>query len=361
MFKPELRRSRHFLLASAALGLMLGACSAAKTEKSSPPDLSVEATTVQPAASPSPIVASGALRRRREMALAFRIPGVMTKLLVDEGDTLKKGQLIASLDPTDVAARLARADADLDRAQRDADRLKGLVDRGAISRQQYEAQQTALAGARAARQSAAFDRRWADLVAPASGQVLSRTAQQGEIVQPGQIVLTLSDNDSPMVVRVAVADRDVFNVKLGQTVKVRLSALPGQSLEARVSRIGQQAGAASGAVEIEATLPPKSGLRSGMIAEVEIARPATTLSAYSRIPAEAVLEVSGDHGFVMAYDPATRTARRTPVQFGGFDGDEALIRGVAPGVRLITAGAGYATDGQRVTVNDPARPAEATR
>jgi RND family efflux transporter MFP subunit len=336
--------------------IALAGCSPAAPKPTVPQSLSVQAVTVAPPGAASPIIVSGTLRRRREMTLAFRMPGVMTRLLVDEGDTLKKGQLIASLDPTDVQARLVRATADLDRAQKDADRLKGLVDKGAISRQQYEAQETALVSARAARQSAAFDRRWADLIAPASGQVLSRSAQQGEILQPGQTVLTLSDDTSPMVVRVPVADADVMQISLGQAVRVRLSALPGQTLEARISRIGQLAGASTGSVEVEATLAANTALRSGLIAEVEIPRPVSKGSRFSRIPAEAVLEVSGEHGFVMAYDPVSKTARRTAIRFGGFEGDEALIEGVSPGARLITAGAGYVSDGQRVTVVDPAHP-----
>ena len=65
------------------------------------------------------------------------------------------------------------------------------------------------------------------------------------------------------------------------------------------------------------------------------------------------MEASGEHAFVLLLDPQTNKVRRTAVRFGGFDGDNALIAGLPAGARVITAGAGFVSDGQRVTVVDP--------
>ena len=341
----------------ATIACALAACGAKPPANAGrgPAPTPVQVASVQAPAGRAPIEASGSLRRLRESVLSFRVPGVMTSLLVDEGDTVRAGQVVATIDPAGLDARLHQAAADLERAKRDVDRFSPLVEKGAISREQLDNQRTALASARAVYDAAAFDRRWAVLRAPTSGVVLVRTAQTGEVLGAGQPVVTLADGASPLVIRVPLTDRDVARVRLGQAVQVRLDALPGQTVPGRISRIGQRARSESGQVEIEATIASMSALRSGMLGSVRIeagAGPAAA-SAYLRVPAEAVLEASGARASVLRLD-ATSRARRSPVGFGGFDGDDALVTGLQPGDRVITAGAGYVSDGERVTVVDPA-------
>ena len=344
-----------FLLAAGAL---LAGCGGQKAAAVKPPSPAVEVVEITAPQGDGDVTATGALRRRREMTLSFRIPGVITALRVDEGDAVRQGQPIADLDPAAVEAKLRQTNADLQRAKRDAARFAQLVERGAISRQQAEAQETAVTDAQAAYDTAAFDRRWARLLAPASGVVLTRTAQVGEVVQPGQAVVTLADGGSPLVLRAPLSDRDIGRVRLGATARVTLDAQPGQVLIGSVSRIGQRAGPQSGAIEIEITLPARPGLRSGLIARAAISATggrASGGSGYVRAPAETVLEANGDRAFVLRYDPARRIAVRTQVRFGGFEGDSALLGGLPAGTRLITAGAGYVADGETVSVIDPTR------
>ena len=181
MIDPRRSISVTGIVAGIAL-LSLAACGGkpkvAATAKAPTP---VQVAFVSAPSGESVVEAAGSLRRLRESALSFRIPGVMTRLMVDEGDTVKAGQVIATLDAAGVDARLRQAAADLDRAKRDVDRFAPLVEKGAISREQLDNQKTALASARAAYDSAAFDRRWATLRAPSSGVVLSRAAQAGEV------------------------------------------------------------------------------------------------------------------------------------------------------------------------------------
>ena len=320
------------------------------------PVAAVEVVSLSAPNSDQTLQATGALRREREMVLSFRIPGVITSLSVDDGDTVRAGQVLARLDPTAVEARLRQARADLDRARRDEARYAKLAETGFVSRQRTEAQAAAASSAQAAYDSAAFDRRWANLVAPSSGVVLARAAQSGEVVQPGQAILSLADQNSPLILRVPLSDRDIGKIRLGTEAQITLDALPGQAITGKVSRIGQRAGAQSGAIEIDITLPAKPGLRSGLIATAKIAAagPATTQAGFARLPAEAILEANGAQAFVMLLDAKTQPARRTQVVFGGFDGDDALVKGLDSEARVITAGAGFVNDGQKVEVVDPA-------
>ena len=186
--------------------------------------------------------------------------------------------------------------------------------------------------------------------------VLTRTAQRGEVVQPGQPIITVADFASPLVLRVPVADRDVARIRLGSLAAVQADALGAGQMTGRVTRIGQQAGAQSGAIEIEVTLPASGRLRSGMVATARIgATPLSVATVYARVPAEAILEANGGRAFVMRYDAERRVARRTAVAFGGFDGDDALVGGLPERARVITGGAGYVADGDRVAINAAAR------
>jgi hypothetical protein len=174
----------------------------------------------------------------------------------------------------------------------------------------------------------------------------------------------IADDSSPLVLRAPLSDRDIGRVAMGARARVSLDSHPGETLEGVVSRIGQRAGAQSGAIEIEITLTARPGLRSGLIARARIDVHAPTDSAtagFARAPAEAILEADGEKAFVMVYDAASHRARRLGVRFGGFDGDDALVAGLPPDTQVITAGAGYVSDGEVVNVVDPARLAvEAT-
>jgi multidrug efflux system membrane fusion protein len=347
---------RNRLLASAAVLAMaaLSACGGKpKTEAAAAPT-PVEAVLVAAPGASGSVGGAGALERRREMALSFRIPGVLTAMKVEAGDRVSAGQLVAAIDPAGVDARQQQTVADLERARRDLERDKTLFEKGFVARQHIDDRASALKAAQAAYDAARFDRRWASLVSPVSGVVLTRQAQAGEVVAAGQVVARVADLSSPLILRLPLPARDAARVLVGDAAQVTVEELGDQTLSARVTRIGQAADTRTGAinVEIEISAPPPN-LRSGQVAHATLAvRAAPTAgTAYARIPAEAVLEASGQRAFVLRYDGGK--ARRTAVTFGGFDGDDALVSGLPGGTRVITAGAGFVADGEAVRVIDP--------
>lgn len=344
------------LLVAAALG----ACNAKPKVDDPVAPTPVEAARVAAPDAAGSVGGAGTLERRREMALSFRIPGVLTSMRVEAGDSIRAGQAIAAIDPAGVDARQQQTGADLERARRDVERDKTLFDKGYVSRQRLDDRASALKAAQAAYDAARFDRRWASLVSPVSGVVLERRAQTGEVVAAGQVVARVADLSSPLVLRLPLAARDASRVRVGDTAQVKVEDLQAnggsQRLAGRVTRVGEAADTRTGAiaVEIELSAPPPA-LRSGQIAHASLAvraAPGAT-TAYARIPAEAVLEANGQRAFVFRFDHGK--ARRTPVTFGGFDGDDALVAGLADGTQVITAGAGFVADGEAVRVIDPTR------
>lgn len=340
-------------LALLALAALASGCDGQKKPGSAdvPPAVGV-AQAVAVAASP-PVLATGSLRRDRESQLSFRVPGEIAVLLAETGDHVRSGQVLAQINPTAYAARLAAARATLAQARRDRDRLAPLVGRGSASRQQFEDQDMAVAVDQAAVDAAEYDLRSASLRAPADGVILTRTAQRGEVVGAGQPVLSFADAGSPLLLRLPLADRDAAAVRLGARAAVTLAAMPGVQLAGTVSRIGGQSSPGTGTVSVDVRLPDQPSLLSGMIARAEIARlPDPRLPQLARVPAEALLEGSGQNAAVFVLDRKLATAHRVAVRFAGFDGDAALLGGIRPGQEVITTGGAYVSDGQVVQVAD---------
>lgn len=344
------------LLISALAGLMVAACARPELKPEAPLPPAVEAVRIGAASPDGGVLATGRIERRREMDLSFRIPGVMTRMSVEAGDRVRAGQTVATLDPTGVVASEQRAAADLERVRRDLARDQTLFDKGFVSKARLDDRASAVKTAQAALNASAFDRRWATLVSPVSGVVLERTRQSGEVIQPGQVIVRIADEASPFVLRTPTPDRDASRIQVGARAQVRLDGA-GPDLVGRVTRVGQSAGARTGAVEIEIELPPVPDLRSGQIANalIEARMADAAADALTRLPAEAILEAQGQRASVFLVTPGTAIARRRSVAFAGFEGDYALVSGLPAGSEVITAGAGFVSDGEKVRVVDPAR------
>lgn len=343
------RSGRVSRVAVLAAAMVISACSrGAREEAAPPPPPVVEAAPVRAAGDETQVSATGALQRQREAQLAFRVPGVITTLSVDEGDLVRKGQVIARIDPTSVEAGRQQALAGLEQARRNLERDQVLFEKGFVSRQRLDDRKSALEAAEAGYAAAAFDRRWATLTAPSDGVVLARPAAPGQVVQAGQAVVVVADAASPLVLRAPVPDEALSRFGLGAAAAVRVA---GQALSGRVIQIGGQSGRATGTVDVDIEIPASPGLRSGQVATALIAGRPAGGQAYARIPAEAIQEVDNGRAFVLRLDQGV--ARRTAVAFGGFDGDDALVSGLAAGAQVITAGGGFVGDGERVQVVDP--------
>lgn len=337
-------------IGAAFLAIVLHGCSnaPAPTERSEP--LPVEVERAARPADGSIIRGAGTVRWQREAVLSFRVSGTLATLNVDIGDTIGRGQLLAELDATDFNARLARATAEVERAQRALERYQTLSEAGAVSRAQSQDQRNILEQARAAQAEAAFDRQSARLRAVNSGVVLERIAQTGETVSPGQPVLRVADTTSPLLVRAPIPSHAVVQLKLGSKARFWPSDRDTGAFNGEIIRIGRQVDARTGTVDVDIRIDDTRNLVSGMIGNVEIEIRRTLGRDLVAVPAEAIVEAKGANAFVFLLDTKSSRVHRRPVRFAGFSGDDALISGIAPGTPIIVSGAGFAVDGQAVRV-----------
>lgn len=334
------------------LAALLAGCSAAQPPATEPEPLPVEVVAANPQGDAGAISAVGRVAHQREMTLAFRVPGTLVRLDAEIGDRVGRGQIFAALDARDLAARVAQAEGDVRRTERTVARYATLSETGAVARARYEDERTALDQARAALRAASFDHESAQLRAPTAGVVLERIVQAGETVSPGQAVVRIADTASPLLVRVPVPEGQLARVRPGAAARLMTGS---GTISGTVSRIGAQVDARTGTAEIEIRLPAARGLVSGMTGTAEIDAPQGRSAGVAAVPAEAVLEAKEGRAALLLLDRGAQRARRRVVRFIGFTGEQALVAGLPANAQVITAGAGFVADGQRVRVTGGVR------
>lgn len=302
---------------------------------------------------PGPLV-SGVVRARQEATLAFVVPGRVTRMLVNEGDRVVAGQLLAQIDTVEVDAGVAASRAEQIRAEADLARQRELFAKGWITKARVEAAEAAASAARASSASRNFSQRYARITAPSAGTVLARSAEAGQIVAAGTPVLTVSQAGGGLVLRVALTDAQLASLRIGQLTSVRFSALGGAPVAARVIELGGRGDARTGTFEAELALPPLAGLRSGMVGEARL--PAIARSGSLSIPASAVFQARAGEAFVYVVD-ADNKAQVRRVTTGRID-DRAVevLGGLAAGEEIVSKGLSRVRAGVTIAAQPDAAP-----
>lgn len=340
------------ILIAAGLAAALGACGGSEADAPAEPRRPVvEVIAAAPLSAPGAIRASGMVGYKRETDLAFYVPGVIGQIAVDVGDTVRAGQQLARLRLNTVQAEATQASLALETAQRDLARAQALYAEGFVSEARLEDARLAVEQARAARAAAGFSRDTAVLTAPAGGVILRRWAEPAQVAQAGAPVLTIGETNSGVIVRVSVSSAQAARVRMGDAASVSVDGDPVGVRQGRVTRIAAKSDDATGGFQLEISIADETGLRSGMVAQAEIASAATAAqSAAIAIPTLALLDARADQGVVFVVD-GEGIARRRPVSTAGVSGEHALITsGLQPGERVISVGAAYVRDGDAVQI-----------
>lgn len=324
-------------------------------ERSDTPPAPVRAEPVQSVAVAHETRTVGVLAPRDELRLSFKVGGVVDRVLVESGDVVRKGQLLAEIKQAEVDAAVAQASEAAEKARRDLERGERLRADEVATQEQLENLTTAYRVARANLESARFNARFARIEAPADGVVFERTVEAGELVQAGQPVLVLGDTSSGWVVRVGLADRDVVRVEPGSTVQLSFDAYPGRVFEGRVARIGASADRMNGTFEVEVALAEAPGVRlvRGLVAKVTLplAQLPEVASGATVVPLSALVEADGRRATVYVLDADRSVALRKDVTLGPVMGERVVVTGgLVAGEPIITDGAAWLSDGRAVRV-----------
>ncbi|MGH7554397.1 MAG: efflux RND transporter periplasmic adaptor subunit [Longimicrobiales bacterium] len=303
----------------------------------------IEDTTMQP------IEAVGVLEPKEQVQLSFKVGGVVASVKVDEGQSVHAGQVLALLDLREIDAQVNKAKAGWEKTERDLARAQSLYEDSVATLEQLENATTAAQAARSDYEIARVNQRYATIVAPASGVVLRRSAEPGELVTPGQHIVELGSARAGVVLRAGLVDRDAVRVGVGDEAEVRFDAYPGVSFAGRVTEVAAAATSGIGTYAVEVSLAEAPSRSSGLIGHVRILPKARTRVLV--VPIESIVEADGDEGAVFTIARDGSTARRIAVSIGAIDEGRVAITGGLDGVGIvISAGAAFIADGSKVKV-----------
>jgi len=203
-----------------------------------------------------------------------------------------KGQLIARLNQTEINASVMQAKLALEKAQRDYDRLRNLQLDSVVSMQQFQDAETALEIARQVNAIADFNLKHSEIISPANGIILRKMASKDEIIGSGMPVVYFGSMESPWIMNISVADRDVIRLKTGDSALIRMDAFPETDFIAFISRISSMADPYTGTFDVELNIQSETKqLISGLTGSAVIYP--STKSWYFIIPTDAL--IYGEH------------------------------------------------------------------
>ena len=288
---------------------------------------------------------SGLIASNSEARLSFKIGGIISRIYVKEGDHVVAGQLLATLDLTEIDATVQQASQNVEKAQRDEKRISNLYRDTVASLEQVQNTHTQTTVASEALRIARFNQQYAQIRATGSGTILQKLMNEGEYASAGTAVLEFNGADQhDWVVRFGVSDKDWAVLHKGDKASVAIDAYPEQRFTGEITKLAEGADASGGTYAVEVTLSPAGHkLAPGLFCTLQLQPPGKRSLAF--IPAAALAEGDGNKGFVYTLNDDKRTVRKIPVRIAFLQGDRIAIGSGLDGVQeVITDGAGYLTD-----------------
>jgi RND family efflux transporter MFP subunit len=334
---PRRRRRRGRLVAAGLAALVAAAAGIAAWAYFRPP--LVETAPARTGEAVDAVYASGVVEYVRQARIAPIVTAPIQQALAEEGQTVRKGQILAQLDDGPQTGTTLQLEAQAALARAAAGRATRLFEAGFGARAAHEDALKTKAAAEAAAASARA--RLADyrIVAPFDGRVLRREAEPGDLASVGKVLFVVAD---PATLRVTadIDERDVGRLEPGLTAVVRSDAFPERSFQATVTEITPQGDATGRTFRARLLLEPNSPLKPGMTVETNLVverRAQAVLAPTQAVKDGAVFVVEDEH------------ARRREVVLGaqGIEASE-IRRGLAAGERVIVSPPDGLKDGGRV-------------
>jgi len=293
---------------------------------------------------------SSNLEAEREVQVFAEAPRRVTELLVEEGNAVRKGQLLVQLQDEEQTSAVAKAEIELEQSRRDFARTKELYEQKLVTEELFtqagytvERNELALADARR-------ELGYTQVRAPIAGVVTERLVNLGDHVTVNQPLFRIVDFDS-IVARIYVPEKDMVRLEKGQPARLRADALGGVAFTGSIDRISPVVDPGTGTIKVTVATPRQNGLRPGMYVEVELV---TAVHDDALLVPKRALVYDNDQAFVFRLKEERRVERLriTPLLEDAENVEPE--GGLAPGDQLVVAGQSGLKDGGLVRLpGDP--------
>jgi len=311
---------------------------------------------------------TGTLMALTNATVKAKVAGELVEVTVREGQPVRKGQLLARIDQTEVQARVAARSADvaasraqLQLAEKNRSTQKALLDRNFISQNAFDTTQSgydvAVARLRAAEADLVSARKTlgdSTLFAPFSGIVSERHAQPGERVPLDAKVISVVDL-SVLTLEASVPASSIAQVRVGQTIGFRVDGFAQRRFAGRIDRINPATAAGSRSINIYAVIDNKDGLlRGGLFAQGDL-----TLERIENVVAVPASAVREEIGQTFVYAIENGLVRKKPVRIGQADASGTLqvLSGLVAGERIVKSNLGQLRRDSPAVVRSQGAPA----
>lgn len=344
MMKTQLKSGIYL----AGLTLALAACGH-KSEQPTAAPRSINAQTmlVQAGQVPEFYAAPANIVAVESVPVASRIMGYIRKIDVVEGQAVKAGQRLFTVDPADAQSQADQANAALADAKANYERYAALYKEEAVSRQHFDKMKLAYDQARAAAEGAGNQLRYAVVTSPISGVVTQKLGNAGSLATPGQPVLVV-ENPARLQVQTQVGEEVLRQLKPGTVVPVEVDGMTGR-IEARVAQVSPAADPVSRTFLVKLDIPAKldsaaGGLKSGLFARALFPQGER---AALLLPKTAVLERAGIEGAFVV--DANGIAHFRMLRLGAErDGQVEVQAGLNAGERVAVSGLDRLESGDKI-------------
>lgn len=308
---------------------------------------------------------SGISKAGTETRLSFRVSGILQTLNVKVGDRIKKGQLIAAIDDSDIRLEyrkiidsLNKSRLQKDTAKSNLDRIKSLYENNNVALREYESAKDQYATANSAynadKRNEELKKRelsYYKLYSPIDGIVASLHVEKNENIQIGSTIVEINTGDD-IEVTVGMPESFISRVKTGETVSVRFSSIKNKVFDGKISEVSYIIGSQSSTYPVIIVLTaPTQDIRPGMPCEVAFTLSSQQESNNLIVPANAVGEDTGGNFVFTVTDSGDGFAvvHKKKVTVGTLTGEGfEILSGLQDGELVVTAGIANLSDGMKV-------------
>jgi membrane fusion protein (multidrug efflux system) len=284
------------------------------------------------------------LEAEEETQVVAKIGGVVRRILVEEGDYVREGQMLAKLDDEKIIVQVERARANLRNLEEEFKRSEELFKGSMISAQQFQKAKYDYERQKAEYDLTSLDLEYTSIRSPISGVVAERLIKVGNMVLTNQATFSVTGMD-PLLAVLHVPERQLGKLKVGHSASLEVDAMHGESFAGRIDRISPVVDPATGTVKVTVEVRDRSrSLKPGMFARVNIVHDVHANAML--VPKDAIIAEDRESCVFVVRDS---TAYRQTVETGYVNSSHIeVLSGVDEGDTVVTIGKGGLKDSSRV-------------